>query len=75
MVVLTVAVCATPVTVKVPVELPAAIETVAGLSVTIPAGEAATVTLAPPVGAGPLSVIVPVAVPDPTRFDLESATE
>jgi hypothetical protein len=66
---------ATPVTVKVPVEAPAAIETVAGLTVATVVALLATVTLAPPVGAGPFRAIVPVAVPVPSRFAFDNVTE
>src|SRR5206468_11685206 len=52
---------AAPVAVNVPLVAPAAIGTVAGWKVTRPEGSE-SVTDAPPFGAGPLSVIVPVAV-------------
>jgi hypothetical protein len=75
MVAVFVAVWAIPVTVNVPVVAPAVITTVGGLRVTTPVGDAATVMLAFPVGAGPFNVMVPVAVPAPTTLGRDSVTE
>jgi hypothetical protein len=49
--------------------LPAATVTEAGTDAELE--ELDKLTTAPPVGAGPLSVIVPVTLPPPTRLDVE----